>query len=45
MSAATPLIPFEGGSAPSAGQIANDHSLVKIDQELDFPDMAFAHPE
>jgi hypothetical protein len=36
MSAATPLIPFEGGSAPSAGQIANDHSLFKIDQELDF---------
>lgn len=36
MSAVTPLIPFEGGSAPSAGQIANDHSLLKIDQELDF---------
>jgi hypothetical protein len=36
MSAATPLIPFEGGSAPSVGQIANDHSLLKIDQELDF---------
>jgi hypothetical protein len=36
MSGATPLIPFEGGSAPSAGQIANDHSLLKIDQELDF---------
>jgi hypothetical protein len=36
MSAATPLIPFEGGSAPSAGQMANDHSLLKIDQELDF---------
>jgi hypothetical protein len=36
MSAATPLIPFEGGSAPSVGQIATDHSLLKIDQELDF---------
>jgi hypothetical protein len=36
MSAATPLIPFEGASAPTASQIANDHSLLKIDQELDF---------
>lgn len=33
---ATPLIPFEAGSTPSAGQIANDHSLLNIDQELDF---------
>lgn len=36
MSAATPLIPFEDASAPLASQIANDHSLLKIDLELDF---------
>jgi hypothetical protein len=33
--AATPLIPFEGAPAPSPARIADDHSLLKIDQELD----------
>jgi hypothetical protein len=33
--AATPLIPFDGVSAPTPGRIADDHSLLKIDQELD----------
>jgi hypothetical protein len=34
----TPLIPFESapGAAPTPKDIADDHSLLKIDQELDF---------
>jgi hypothetical protein len=33
--AATPLIPFDGASTPTPSKIADDHSLLKIDQELD----------
>ena len=33
--AATPLIPLEGAPAPSPARIADDHSPLKIDQELD----------
>jgi hypothetical protein len=33
----TPLIPFDTApAAPTPNDIANDHSLLKIDQELDF---------
>ena len=34
----TPLIPFEAApaAAPTPNDIADDHSLLKIDQELDF---------
>jgi hypothetical protein len=33
----TPLIPFDTASAaPTPNDIADDHSLLKIDQELDF---------
>jgi hypothetical protein len=35
--APTPLIPFEAAAAaPTPNDIADDHSLLKIDQELDF---------
>jgi hypothetical protein len=33
--AATPLIPFDAASTPTPSKIADDHSLLKIDQELD----------
>ena len=33
----TPLIPFDAAAAaPTPNDVADDHSLLKIDQELDF---------
>ncbi len=35
MATATSLVPVEGTHAPCATHVANDHSLLKLDQELD----------